>query len=129
MHLKPYAIMIVQLLCYIFSCYIYVVATSSLKHAENIKLLSSTLSIQKEYILDIKERSRKEKQLYFTDYLRNLFKEISLYDADKSLVADDRTTSEDVKTRLASVHILYRNIRKYKRDDLIIKKLLIDLRS
>lgn len=115
--------MIVQLLCYIFSCYIYVVATSSLKHAENIKLLSSTLSIQKEYILDIKERSRKEKQLYFTDYLRNLFKEISLYDADKSLLTDDRTTSEDVITRLASVHILYRNIRKYKRDDLIIKKL------
>ncbi|XP_071179616.1 bone morphogenetic protein 15-like [Mytilus edulis] len=104
--------MIVQLLCYIFSCYIYVVATSSLKHAENIKLLSSTLSIQKEYILDIKERSRKEKQLYFTDYLRNLFKEISLYDADKSLLTDDRTASEDVKTRLASVHILYRNIHK-----------------
>ncbi|CAC5384947.1 unnamed protein product [Mytilus coruscus] len=103
--------MIVKLLFYFFTCYIYFVATSSLRHAENIKLLSSTLSIQKEYILDIKDRSRKEKKLYFTNYLRNLFKEISLYDEDKSLLTDDRT-SEDVATRLASVHILYRNIHK-----------------
>ncbi|CAC5384948.1 unnamed protein product [Mytilus coruscus] len=118
--------MIVKLLFYFFTCYIYFVATSSLRHAENIKLLSSTLSIQKEYILDIKDRSRKEKKLYFTNYLRNLFKEISLYDEDKSLLTDDRT-SEDVATRLASVHILYRNIRIS--DNYLIKDVTKDFES
>ncbi|XP_052106350.1 transforming growth factor beta-2 proprotein-like [Mytilus californianus] len=95
-----------SLCCAFFVCSLVV----KLEYSDTEKVLHSILpKLQPEELPDVDDEFGEKKHHYFTNYVQNLYKEISLSDKDKSVhVSNDRTFTDDQKD-LASVHILQEN--------------------
>ena len=103
------AVGLIMTIIYLSLCYAFFVCSLGVKldYSVNEKVLKSILPrLHSQELPDVDGEFDEEKHQYFTNYVQNLYKEISLSDKDKSVrITNDRTFTDDQKD-LSSVYIL-----------------------